>query len=295
MAPGLGIEFLPVEEDLGLGFDLLDAVLGEGQHAAGAAAAVIDGAGHALATGQVGIKRKDQIHHEADDLTRGEVLTGVLVQRFIELPQQMLEDIPHLVVGHGGGAEVHLALLIEALHEQVKQPGPLQIADGVVEVEGGEDFPDVRGEAHDILPEVQRQMGVIVEEAFVVELGGVVEGVARRAAQLPVAVLQPLLLQRVLRLQHLGLGGLQRVVETAQDGEREDDFLKLALLESAVEQIGNRPEEADDVVEFGGFDHGIRRFSESGWEIWKRWSGGGERCRRSRGRSRPRCRAGPGS
>ena len=57
---------LPVEEDLGLGVDLLDAVLGNGQHAAGAAAAVIDSAGHALATGQVGIKHEYQIHHEAN-------------------------------------------------------------------------------------------------------------------------------------------------------------------------------------------------------------------------------------
>jgi len=169
---GLGIEFLPLEEDLGLGVDLLDAILGNGQHAAGAAAAVMDGAGHALATGQVGIKHEDQIHHEADDLTRGEVLAGVLVQRFVELPQQVLKDIAHLVVGHGAGAEDHLARLIEALHEQVEQPGPLQIADGVVEVEGGKDFPDVRGEAHDILPEIQRQIGVIVQEALVVELGG---------------------------------------------------------------------------------------------------------------------------
>jgi len=32
--PGLGIEFLPVKEDLGLGVDLLDAVLEKGQHAA---------------------------------------------------------------------------------------------------------------------------------------------------------------------------------------------------------------------------------------------------------------------
>jgi len=140
----------------------------------------MDGAGHALATGQVGIKHEDQIHHEADDLTRGEVLPGVLVQCFVELPQQVLKDIARLVVGHGGGAEVHLALLIEALHE--------------------------------------------------------------------------------------------------------DDFLKLALLESAVEQVGNRPQEADDVIEFGGFVHGIRRLLESELEIGKRLRGRGGRCRRARGR-----------
>ena len=61
----------------------------------------------------------------------------------------------------------------------------------------------------------------------------------------------------MLGLQHLGLGRLQRVIETAQHGERQDDLLELAFPESAVEQIGNRPEEADDVVEFGGFVHGM--------------------------------------
>jgi len=52
--PSLGIEFLPVEEDLGLVGNLLDAIFGKGQPAVGATAAVINGAGHALATGQVG-------------------------------------------------------------------------------------------------------------------------------------------------------------------------------------------------------------------------------------------------
>ena len=49
------------------------------------------------------------------------------------------------------------------------------------------------------------------------------------------------------------------MVEAAQEAEREDD-----LLESAVEQIRHGPEEADDVIEFGGVGHGIRRLSERG-------------------------------
>ena len=87
-----------------------------------------------------------------------------------------------------------------------------------------------------------------------------------------------------------------QVVETAQDGKREDDFLKLALLESAIEQIGNRPEEADDVVEFGGFDHGrwaafrkrvgdgkARSFPTS--EFWRREAEERSRFNARRGRS----------
>ena len=89
---------MPVEEDLRQGIDLLDALLRKGQHAAGAAAAVIDGAGHALTTGQLSIKYEDQIHHETDDLTRGEVLARIFIKGFVKLPQQMLKHVAHFVV-----------------------------------------------------------------------------------------------------------------------------------------------------------------------------------------------------
>ena len=41
----------------------------------------------------------------------------------------------------------------------------------------------------------------------------------------------------------------------AEQGERQDNLLELAFLASAVEPIGNRPEEADDGVEFGNIAH----------------------------------------
>ena len=183
------------------------------------------------------------------------MLAGVFIKGFVELAQQVLEDIAHLMVRHGGGSQVHLALLVEALHEEVEEVHPAEIADGVVEIEGGEDFPNIRGEAHHILAEVQREIGIIVQEALVGELRGVVKGVSRRAAELAVAVLQALFFKRVLGLKHLVLGLLQRIIKPPQHGERQNDLLKLALLESAVEQVSNRPDKADDVVEFGGFVH----------------------------------------
>ena len=164
-------------------------VLGDGEDATGAAAAVIDGAGDALGACQLGIEHQHEIDHEADAVARGKVLAGVFVEGFVEFAEQMLEDVAHLVVGHGGGAQVHFALLVESLHQQVEQIHPPKVADGVVEVKGGEDLADIGREAHDILAEVQGQIGIVVEQALVVELGGIVEGVTRSAAQLPVAVL----------------------------------------------------------------------------------------------------------
>lgn len=101
------------------------------------------------------------------------------------------------------------------------------------------------------------------------------------------AVLQPLLLQLVLGLQHLRLGFLQSIIKTAQDRKGQDDLLELAFLESAVEQIGNRPEEADDGVEFGGFVHGVRQYSKSRLALEKDLRGRDETCPRARVRNRP--------
>jgi len=192
--PGEGVQLLPVEEDLGVGIDLEDVVLGDGEDAARAAAAVIDGAGHALVAGQFGIEHQHKIHHQVDGIAGREVLTGVCVEGFVEFAQQMLEDIAHLVVGHGGGAQVHFALLIESLHEQVEQIHFVEPADGMIKVEGSEDLADIERETRDILAEVQGEVGVIVEEALVIELRGVVEGVTRGSTQLPMAVLKTLFL-----------------------------------------------------------------------------------------------------
>ena len=86
------------------------------------------------------------------------MLAGVFVEGFVEFPQQVLEDVAHLVLGHGGGAQVHFALLIEALHQQVEQIHPSEVADGVVKIEGGEDPTDIQREAHHILAQVRARL-----------------------------------------------------------------------------------------------------------------------------------------
>ena len=69
------------------------------------------------------------------------------------------------------------------------------------------------------------------------------------------AVLKILCLHRVLGLQHLGFRRLQHVTETAPHRKRPDDLLELALLERAMKQICERPEEADDEIEGGCVVH----------------------------------------
>ena len=48
---------------------------------------------------------------------------------------------------------------------------------------------------------------------------------------------------------------MEKASLAAEQGERQDNLLELAFLASAMEPIGNRPEEADDGVEFGNIVH----------------------------------------
>jgi hypothetical protein len=44
---------------------------------------------------------EEEIDHEADDLARGEMLSGRLVRLLHELPDELLEDAAHLLVAQG--------------------------------------------------------------------------------------------------------------------------------------------------------------------------------------------------
>ena len=67
----------------------------------------------------------------------------------------------------------------------------------------------------DVLAEIERQIGIIMEQALIIEFGGVVKSEASSAAKLAMAVPEALFFQPMLRLQHLGLGRLQRIIQTA--------------------------------------------------------------------------------
>ena len=97
--PRLGVELLAEQVDLGLRVDGLDVVLRRGQHAAGAAGRVEDVDDLALAGDRVLVRRDQQVDHQLDDLARGEVLAGGLVGVLVELPDQVLEDVAHVVGG----------------------------------------------------------------------------------------------------------------------------------------------------------------------------------------------------
>jgi hypothetical protein len=105
---GLGVDLLTVEVagDLKSSFlrNSCERLLGDGQHAAGAAGAVVEqvGAGFDL----VLYREEDEVGHEADGIAGGPVLAGLLVIVFIELADELFEDGAHRVIVDSRGGEV---------------------------------------------------------------------------------------------------------------------------------------------------------------------------------------------
>ena len=225
--------------DLGLGIDLQDAVLADREHAARARAGVRDRPHDAGLVQGLVVVREDQGDHQADDLTRREVLARVLVHRLVELPEQLLEDVAHLQVRDLVRVEVDV---LELLQHQEQQAGLVQLADRVAEVELLEHLPHVVGEPVDVGPQVRRQVGVVLQQPLERELRRVVEREARRLAELGGEVLQPPLELRV-GLQDLRLRRLQHAVQSPQHRQRQDDVRILGTLEGVAEQVGHRPDE----------------------------------------------------
>jgi hypothetical protein len=187
-----------------------------------------------------------ELGQEPDDLGRlvGRDLPALVAEALPESPDQLLEDGPHRRVVDPVGVEIHGP---EALQHLEEEPGLVQLADGVVEVEPLQHLAHVRAEAGDVVPQVRREVRRIGQELVEVVAGGVVEGEARGAAELAARILQ-LPLEPAFRLQDAGLGRGQDAVEAAEHGERQDDVLVLAALEGVADQIRHTPQEADDLA-----------------------------------------------
>jgi hypothetical protein len=97
-------------------------------------------------------------------------------------------------------------------------------------------------------PEIGGQVRRVGHQLVEVVARGVVEREAGDPAELRVEVLQLLAPQVGLASEHLLLGGRQHAVEAPQDGEGEDDVLVLAALEGVADEVGDTPEEADDLA-----------------------------------------------
>jgi len=92
--PGLGVDRL-ADEGAVLTPAGEDMVFRGREHAARPGTGVIDRDNGALAADAVFVAGQEQVGHEMDDVARGEVLARVLVQGFVELPDELLENSAH--------------------------------------------------------------------------------------------------------------------------------------------------------------------------------------------------------
>ncbi len=158
--PGVVVPILAEEHRLRIAIELVDVLLRDGEHAAGAAGRIVDGF-HDVAVRQVFLRREKQIHHELDHLARSEVFARFLVRLLRADPDQLLEDIAHLHVVDVGRGEVDLR---ESLDDFVEKILLRHLRDLLVEAEALDDGADVRRESVDVTVEIRRELVRVVEQ-----------------------------------------------------------------------------------------------------------------------------------
>ena len=265
IAIGLGVDLLAVEVggDLlaALRGELLQRLLGHGQHAAGAAGPVIEqiGAGFDL----VGDGQEDELRHQPHGIARGPVLARLLVVLLVEPAHQLLEDRAHAViveagmadgavgVHHGVGAQVDVGRG-ELLDQRAERVGPGEARDLVAELEAVEDVLHVGREPVEPGPEVGLELLAARAGAQIAqgEPGGVVEGLPRRLAEGGVLPHHAGLVERGLHVENGLLTVLQHRVQPPQHGHRQDHIAILAAhIEVAQHVVRDAPDVARDPVE----------------------------------------------
>ena len=236
--PRLWVQFLPPEVDPCVRIEGFDLVFRGGQHAAGSAGGVEDVDDLALAADRVPVRGDQQVHHQVDDLARGEVLAGGGVRVLVELADQVLEHVAHVVRGQ----------LLQVLHRgepaddleqdlRLGHPGDL-----VVQVEPLDDLPDVLGEAGDVVPQVLRHLRRVRGDRREVLLRRVVERQLRRELQRAVLVLDALAGQRRVTVPDRLPSLRHHRVEPSQHCQRQDHLAVLVAHVVAAEQVRDRPD-----------------------------------------------------
>ena len=262
---GLGVDLLPVQVggDLlaVLGGELPQSLLGHGQHAAGAAGAVVQQVG--AGADPVGDRQEDQLRHQPDRVARRPVLARLLVVLLVEAAHQLLEDRAHAVVVEAGmldravgvahriGAQVDVGRG-ELLDQRAQGVGAGQARDLVAELEVVEDVLHVGREPVQVRLEVGGELLAVGAGAQVAEgeSGDVVERLSRRLAQGGVLLDHAGVVEGGLHVEDRLLAAFQHRVEATQHGHGQDHVAVLAAyVEVAQDIVGDAPNVVRDPVQ----------------------------------------------
>ena len=262
---GFGVDLLAVE----VGGDLfaarrgevLQGLLGDRQHAAGAAGAVIEEIGPRL--DPAGDRQQHQPRHQLDRVARRPVLARLLVVLLVEAAHQLLENRPHRVVVEARelyravrvpdrvGAEIDRGIE-ELLDQRAERVGPRKPRELIAELEALQDLLHIRREAVEISLEVGPEL-LLARAGAQIAQGKprrVVEGLTRGLPEGCILVRDPRLIERRLHPDDRGLRRLQHGVEPPQDGHRQDHVAILAAhVEIAQHIVGDTPDKVRDPIE----------------------------------------------
>ncbi len=133
----------------------MQRLLGHGEHAAGAAGAVVEQVGAGLDLGLDG--QEDEVRHQPHGVARRPVLAGLLVVLLVELADQLLEDRAHRVVVDARRREVDLGVE-ELVDQRADGVGLGERRELVAELEVLEDVLDVGREAVEVVLEVGEEL-----------------------------------------------------------------------------------------------------------------------------------------
>ena len=105
MANASGLYSWPNSSRLRVRILRLDELLRDREHTARAGGRIINGTIDTRLE-DLGLLAEDKVDHQANDLTRGEVVAGLLVGLLVELAHQLFKEIAHLQIGKTSGREV---------------------------------------------------------------------------------------------------------------------------------------------------------------------------------------------
>ncbi len=272
---GLRVDLLAVEVDGGIRADgslgIDDEILGLGEHAARAAGRIVDGDDrwelpfHRL---------KQQVDHELDDLSRGEVLPGLLIILFVELADEFLKHVAHAEIGQAGKlASVQADGVMmgkidvrghEFLDDAVEGVRFRHFPDLVTKIELGDDLGDVGAESVEVMIEIGFELGGITEQAFQGEFRGVVKDLAGSFVQ-SIRVEDGHLRLGFLEL-HLGehgvLGFLQQAIDPPENKHGQDDIPVFSTDKNIAQAVvRDGPDERNDFVVRGVIHEGKQKDS----------------------------------
>jgi len=243
---GFRVVVLPERLQAGVGVQFPQVLVRHGQHAPGPTRRVQHRLDDPLASQDVAVRLEQQVHHQPDNLAGREVVARRLVGRFAESPDQFLEDVAHLDVGHRIGVQVDVA---ELRHHQEQPVMLVQLGDVLLEGKPLEDAPHVGREALDVAGQVPRDLARIVLQPAEGQLARVVERHPRRPVQDRIDVSDLAPRQAFRLLQHLLLGRLQHTIQPPQHRQRQNHPPILIRPIRPPQQIRHAPNETDLVGE----------------------------------------------